>query len=162
MINLAQAKKQAIKLSEESKNKIYIVENGVNDYMTSNAPYTGTVGYCFNGEFIPANNKINKNEMAKTETKKVAKKAVKKVAAKKVAKKVAKKAVKKVATKKESTSKEKPLGKVVDISIADMRKKMAEGFYYKDPQGTRQSENYLASRAKQDHVRTGMQEFKAA
>lgn len=152
MINLVQAKKQAATLSAESKNRVYIVENGVNDYMTSNAPYKGTIGYCLDGEFIP--NDLTKTEMAK----KVApKKAVKKVAAKKVVKKVA---AKKVAAKKE-VSKEKPAGKVVNISIADMRKKMEDGFYYRDPQGTRQSENYLASRAKQDWVRTGMQEFKA-
>lgn len=152
MINLTQAKKQANVLSiAEKDKKVYIVENGVNDYLTSSVPFKGTIGCYLNGEFIPSNKNLNTTEMA---TKKPAKKAAKKSAAKKVAsKKVAKKVVKKAtATKSE--------GKIVDISIADMRKKMADGFYYKDPQGTRQSENYLATRAKQDHVRVGMQEFK--
>jgi hypothetical protein len=53
-------------------------------------------------------------------------------------------------------------GKIVDISIADMRAKMKKGYTYRDPQGILQPESYLKTRAKQDHVRTGMHEYKPA
>lgn len=164
MINLDQAKKQAATLSTKDKNKVYVIANGTDDYFTSSAPFNGCIGYCLDGKYVPINNKqINIIEMAKT-AKKVAKKAapkkaVKKVAAKNTSTKAVTKAKKEVIKKITKATCE---GKVVDISIADMRKKMAEGFFYKDPQGTRQSENYLASRSKQDHVRTGMLEFKAS
>lgn len=87
--------------------------------------------------------------------KKVAKKSPKKVA-----KKVAKKAPAKKLTPK--TAKKFAPGKVVKISIADMIKNMKKGFYYRDPQGVRQTEAYMKTRANQEYVREGMHEYKEA
>lgn len=99
-------------------------------------------------------NKESKTEnKMETKTKKSAKKtAVKKVATKKIAKKAIKKA--------NGTARKFEPGKVLSISIADMRAKMKKGFYYRDPQGVRQTENYMKTRAKQDYVREGMHEYK--
>jgi hypothetical protein len=95
------------------------------------------------------------NKMAKTAKKVAPKKAAKKVAVKKVA------APKKEKVAKVNGSKRvfEP-GKLVDISIADMRSNMKKGFFYRDPQGVRQTESYMSTRQKQDHVRTGMHEYK--
>lgn len=75
--------------------------------------------------------------------------------------------VKKVAAKKATSKKAAPAGaaswgKVVSISIKDMRAGIKKGFVYRDPQGVIQSEKYMATRAKQDHVRDGMYVSKAA
>lgn len=85
---------------------------------------------------------VNSNNM-KNEKNKPAKKAA--------AKKGAKKGAAKKSTKDSST-----WGKQVDISIKDMRAGIRKGFQYRDPQGVIQTEKYMATRAKQDHVRTGM------
>lgn len=84
--------------------------------------------------------------------------------AKKSAKKAAKKVAKKSAVKKVSNGVKRAFepGKVVNISIADMRKNLKKGYLYRDPQGVIQTEKYMATRAKQDHVRTGMHEYKPA
>lgn len=70
-----------------------------------------------------------------------------------MAKKNAKKAPAKKATAKKSSA---DWGKKVDISIKDMRAGIKNGFQYRDPQGIIQSEAYMATRARQDHVREGM------
>lgn len=99
--------------------------------------------------------KIINETKTTNEMKKVSKKsAVKKVSTKKAA---APKKAKKAASK---GSREFEPGKVVSISIADMRKNMKKGFYYRDPQGVRQTEKYMATRANQDWVREGMHEYK--
>lgn len=74
-------------------------------------------------------------------------------------KKVVKKAAKKVAVKKPAKAE---WGKVVSISIADMRAGIKKGKVYRDPQGVIQSEAYMKTRAKQNYVREGMYESKAA
>jgi hypothetical protein len=51
--------------------------------------------------------------------------------------------------------------KKVDISIKDMRANLKKGFVYRDPQGVKQTEKYMATRKNQDHVREGMLESKA-
>ena len=153
MINLAQAKKQALEISDKENAKIYVIENGRDDYFTGAAPFSGWVGFYLKGEFI-TNPNLTKNEMAKTAKKaaapkKAAKKVVKKVAAKKTT-------AKKVAAK---TTTFKADGKVVDITVEDMRKNIAKGYKYRDPQGINQPEQYLATRKNQALLREGMLEF---
>lgn len=99
----------------------------------------------------------NEEKKMKKIKKSAPKKAAKKVAPKKAAKKVAKKAAKKSAPK---VTKKFEGAKIVSISIKDMRANLKKGYVYRDPQGVIQTEKYMATRAKQDHVREGMQEFK--
>lgn len=96
-------------------------------------------------------------EQAEKENKIINKTKPKQVMTKKAVKKVA---PKKVAHKKVAGS--ESWGKQVSISIKDMRAGIKKGFAYRDPQGVIQSEKYLATRAKQDHVRDGMYVSKAA
>lgn len=81
---------------------------------------------------------------------------MKKTAKKSAAKKSASKKTSKGAGKKRNFTP----GKIVSISIADMRKNLKKGYEYRDPQGVIQTEKYMATRAKQDHVREGMHEYK--
>lgn len=90
------------------------------------------------------------NKIIETGMKNANKKAAKKVAP------VNSKSVAKASAPKKVVSG----GKKVDISIKQMLLNMKKGFFYRDPQGVRQSENYMKGRANQDHVRTGMLEFK--
>lgn len=52
-------------------------------------------------------------------------------------------------------------GKIVSISIKDMinniNKKL---YYYRDPQGVRQTVKYMKTRANQEYVREGMRQYK--
>lgn len=98
---------------------------------------------------------LTTNKMA-TAKKSPAKKAAKKSPTKKVAKKAAAKKTKKAPAKKGNFE----AGKVVSISIKDMRANIKKGYVYRDPQGVIQTEKYMATRAKQDHVREGMHEYK--
>jgi hypothetical protein len=111
-------------------------------------------------------NEVNKQLTNKTmETKE--KSPAKKVAAKKEkpAKKVAAKKVaapkKKAAAKKNGAARKFEPGKIVSISIADMIKNINKGLYfYRDPQGVRQTVKYMKTRANQDYVREGMHQYK--
>jgi hypothetical protein len=70
-------------------------------------------------------------------------------------KKQSKKAAKKNGAAKKAVSKA-DWGKTVSISIKDMRAGIKKGFQYRDPQGVIQTENYMSTRARQDHVRDGI------
>lgn len=70
-------------------------------------------------------------------------------------KKQGKKATKKNGAAKKVVSKA-DWGKAVSISIKDMRAGIKKGFQYRDPQGVIQTENYMSTRARQDHVRDGI------
>jgi hypothetical protein len=73
-----------------------------------------------------------------------------------------KKQTKKAPVKKVAAVKAKETtAKKVDISIKDMRANLKKGFVYRDPQGVKQTEKYMATRKNQDHVREGMLESKA-
>jgi hypothetical protein len=171
-MDLLSAKKEAIEKSKKEKRTIYIVvDENDGEFTVHGAPLRGTLyAYKNGGETAlppkaaaessevklkskkqgkssqPANvsEKINKKEMA-TKTKK---------AAKKVAKKSAKKTNSK-ATGFDKNDK-KTWGKKVNVSIKAMRDGLKKGFIYRDPQGVKQTEVYMATRSNQELVREGM------
>lgn len=174
-MDLLNARKKAIELSQKEKRKQYIiVDEQTGECSVNHAPLRGTIaGYLNGAEFefktivqVPEKKVVTK-PITKTTEEKAApvKAATKSKTENKVETKVKSKPTKKVAAKKvaakKATNKVVP-GKKVNISIADMITNSKKGFVYRDPQGVRQSVEYMKGRANQEYVREGMYESKEA
>lgn len=165
-MDIISAKVEAAQQSKRSGKKVYIIADEDGECTLNNAPLKGTIAVYSNGSEVEPEAETSSPAQSPKPDKEEKKSPVKKEMEKKsapVKKGTAKKAVKKVATKKVAAKKSSGNkfegGKKVDISIKDMLAKTKKGFYYRDPQGVRQSEAYLAGRTNQEYVREGMYEF---
>lgn len=155
-MDLLSAKKEIVTKSRQKKGQIFYLtvdqdgEVSISEKFQkgfSHAAYKGGSEIALPEESVTVESKqkSDKTAAAANADKTMAKKATKKAPAKKAAAK---------------TTTSADWGKKVNISIKDMRAGIKKGLVYRDPQGVKQTEKYLATRAKQDFVREGMYEGK--
>lgn len=159
-MDLLSAKRDAQVESKKLKKTVYVIVDDEGECTTSGAPLKGAIFAYTKGAESPlppdaakAASEKGKTSKPLTETKKQNNKTM---ATKKAA---AKKATKKSAPKKSTgfdKNDKKTWGKKVNVSIKAMRDGLKKGFVYRDPQGVKQTEAYMSTRANQDFVREDM------
>lgn len=149
IMDLQTAKKEIAEKSRKEKGKkLYLNVSNDGEVGISETFIKDSSGFCYrNGSEIalPEDSK-SPEPKEKNKTKTIMEKTA------------VKKAVKKVAAKKATNGKVE--GRKVNISIKAMRIGLKKGFIYRDPQGIKQTEKYMATRKNQDLVREGMYESK--
>jgi hypothetical protein len=172
-MDLLSAKKEAIEKSKKEKRTVYIVVDGDGECSVHGAPLKGSIAAYNKGSEValPPNAAADQeNSEALLKGKKAKSSGPKSDDKTKINEKMAtvKKSAPKKAEKKTKTSTEKKSatgfdkankatwGKKVDVSIKKMREGLKKGFIFRDPQGVKQTEEYMKGRANQDFVRKGM------